>query len=114
MLINFVTNHLEQVRWATEEEQKKLWQVEGIVKKHSNQLLKFDISFLKEYPDDKVGKRITGKTKSDKIVIATTKNWVILDTKEVIDYVINFQLKEVKLEELIDKLKWNTLIKIKD
>tara|TARA_R110002094_G_scaffold73615_2_gene81451 strand:+ start:666 stop:1010 length:345 start_codon:yes stop_codon:yes gene_type:complete len=114
MFIDFVDNHLDHIRWANEKEQKEFWQVEGIIKKYSNQLLKFDVSFLKEYPDDKVGKRITRKTKSDKIVIATTKNWVILDTKEVIDYVINLQLKEVRLEELIDKLKCNTLIKMKD
>ena len=85
MFIDFVDNHLDHIRWANEEEQKEFWQVEGIIKKYSNQLLKFDVSFLKEYPDDKV-----------------------------IDYVINLQLKEVRLEELIDKLKCNTLIKMKD
>ena len=49
MYIDFVNKYLSFIRWANEKEQENLWQVEGIITKHSNQFLKFDISFLKSY-----------------------------------------------------------------
>ena len=87
MYIDFVNKYLSFIRWANEKEQENLWQVEGIITKHSNQFLKFDISFLKSY-NSKIGKRITGHNKSDKILMEKDRNWILLDTEELIQYAI--------------------------
>jgi len=109
--VKFVEDYLTSVKWANkEEEEEKFWQVEGIIKKHSNQLFKFDISFLKFYPNNKIGKKITDKSKSDKILIEEYKNWVLIDTKEVIEYVVKNQLKEIYLDDLKEKLDWNIIL----
>lgn len=108
--VKFVEDYLTCTRWANEKEKEEFWQVEGIIKKQSNQLFKFDISFLKIYPNDKIGKKITDKSKSDKILIEEYKNWVLIDTKEVIEYVIKNQLKEVHLNDLKQKLEWNIIL----
>lgn len=109
MYINFVNKYLSSIRWADEKEKEDLWQVEGIITKHSNQVLKFDISFLKSY-DLKIGKRITGHNKSDKILMENNKDWILLDTEELIQYAIKHKLKEILLEELMNKLDWNIIL----
>ena len=110
MLTEFVKNYLSGIRWASELEQKQFWQVEGIITKHSNQLFKFDISFLKTYPGDKIGKIVTGESKADKILLETKKDWILIDTQEVLKYVIKHKMKEVHLQELMHKLEWNVTL----
>lgn len=111
MYTQFVNKYLTSVTWATEEEKKQDWQIQGIIKKQSNQFLKFDISFLKELPNNLIGKRVTSKSKSDKILLETKLNWVLIDTQEVIQYIVQHKLKSVKLKDLIDKLEWNIILK---
>lgn len=105
--INFVKEYLSNVRWNKNNNE---WQVEGIIKKLSNQYLKFDISFLKNYPQDKNGKLINSKNNSDKILFENDKEWILIDTKEFIKYMSFNHIKEIKLEELIPNIEWNIFL----
>jgi hypothetical protein len=104
MNIQFVKQYLSNVIWVD----NKDWQVEGLLKK-SNQYLKFDIKFLNDFYDKK-GKLINSQSKADKVLFEDVKNWILVDTQELIKYMKEHSLKEVKLEELIKNIEWNIIL----
>jgi len=103
--INFVNQCLSNTTWSNED----AYQVEGLLKQ-SNQYYKFDIRYLSDFPQDKIGKLIDPKSNSDKILFEEGNNWVLVDTQELIKYMKEHGLKEVKLEELIKNTEWNIII----
>jgi len=103
--IKFVEEYLSNIKWENNEQ----WQVEGIIEKLSNQYLKFDIRFLNDF-NDKKGKLINSKNQSDKVLFEDDKNWILIDTQELIKYMEEHNLKEVKLEELIKYIDWNIIL----
>lgn len=105
MNTKFVEQYLTNVKWHENEQ----WQVEGIIKKLSNQYLKFDIRFLKDF-DNKKGKLINSKSEADKVLFEDDNNWILVDTQELIKYMKQCNLKEVNLEELIKKIDWNIIL----
>ena len=105
MNIKFVKEYLTNVNWIN----NKDWQVEGNIKKLSNQYYKFDISFLKDFTD-KRGKLVSSKSQADKVLFEDNKNWILVDTQELIKYMKEHSLKEVKLEELIKNIDWNIIL----
>lgn len=50
MNIQFVKEYLTNVKWNN----NQTWQIEGNIKKLSNQYYKFDISFLKDFTEKKI------------------------------------------------------------
>jgi len=50
MNIKFVKEYLTNVKWNN----NQTWQIEGNIKKLSNQYYKFDISFLKDFTEKKI------------------------------------------------------------
>ena len=104
MNIQFVNEYLINVTWN----ESNSYQVEGLLKQ-SNQYLKFDIRFLKDF-NDKMGKLIDSKSKADKILFEDTKNWILVDTQELIKYMEKNSLKEVTLEALIKDIDWNMIL----
>jgi len=105
MNVKFVDEYLSNIKWSDNEH----WQVEGIIDKLSNQYFKLDISFLKDFTDKK-GKLINSKSTSDKVLFEDDKNWILVDTQELIKHMKKFNLKEVKLEELIKNIEWNIIL----
>ena len=105
MNIKFVKEYLTNVKWNNNNQ----WQVEGNIKRLSNQYLKFDIRFLKDF-DDKKGKLINSKSDADKVLFEDNQNWILVDTQELIKYMKDHSLKEVKLEELIKSIEWNIIL----
>jgi hypothetical protein len=105
MNIKFVKEYLTNVKWKD----NKDWQVEGNIKKLSNQYYKFDIRFLKNF-DNKEGKLISSSSQADKVLFEDDQNWILVDTQELIKYMKEFNLKEVKLEELIKNIEWNIIL----
>ena len=105
MNIKFVKEYLTNVNWIN----NKDWQVEGSIKKLSNQYLKFDIRFLNDF-NDKKGKIISSTSKADKILFEDDKNWILVDTQELIKHMKEHSLKEVKLKELINNIDWNIIL----
>jgi hypothetical protein len=105
MNIKFVKEYLTNIKWNNNNQ----WQVEGNIKRLSNQYLKFDIRFLKDF-DDKKGKLINSKSDADKVLFEDDQNWILIDTQELIKYMKDHSLKEVKLEELIKNIDWNIIL----
>ena len=103
--INFVNQCLSNTTWSNED----AYQVEGLLK-GSNQYYKFDIRHLSDFPQDKIGKLIDAKSNSDKILFEDDNNWILVDTQELIKYMKEHGLKEVKLEELLSKIEWNIIL----
>jgi len=105
MNIKFVKEYLTNIKWKNDKD----WQVEGNIKKLSNQYYKFDIRFLKDF-DDKKGKLINSKSQADKVLFEDDKNWILVDTQELIKHMKDHSLKEIKLEELIKNIDWNIIL----
>jgi hypothetical protein len=104
MNIKFVKKYLTNIKWF----ENKDFQVEGLLKQ-SNQYLKFDIRFLSDF-NDKKGKLIDSKSQADKVLFEDDKNWILVDTQELIKHMKAYGLKEVKLEELIKSIDWNIIL----
>ena len=105
MNISFVSKCLTDVSWY----ENNSYQVEGLLKQ-SNQYYKFDIRYLSDFPQDKIGKLIDSESQADKVLFEDNKNWILIDTKELIKYMEEHSLKEVKLEELIKNIDWNIIL----
>ena len=105
MNIKFVNKCLINVLWH----ENSSYQVEGLLQQ-SNQHYKFDIRYLKDFPQDKKGKLINSKSEADKVLFEDDRNWILVDTQEFIKYMKANSLKEVKLEELIKNIDWNIIL----
>ena len=84
------------------QKEKELWDVEGIL---HNQKLKFDLRPLKN--NTKGG---SFKTKADKIVFDIKDQFIIIDTKELHQYLKDNNTEVVNVEQLIFSLEWNIII----
>jgi hypothetical protein len=110
-IIVFANNLLNSIIFATKEQQEKEhWNVSGILKKRSNQELKFDVRPMFNMPDGQLGKKGTTASKADKIVYETVSDWVIVDTEELHKYIKENKITVIPFETLISKLDWNILI----
>ena len=104
MFIKFVNDYLKNVVWH----ESSSYQVEGLLKQ-SNQYLKFDIRFLKDF-NDKKGKLINSKSQADKILFEDDQNWILVDTQELIKYMKISDLRQINLEQLISNIDWNIIL----
>jgi hypothetical protein len=105
MNVKFVKEYLTNVTWH----ENNNYQVEGQLTQ-SNQYYKFDISYLNDFPEDKKGKLVNSESKADKVLFEDDKNWILVDTQELIKYMKAYGLKEIKLEELIKNIDWNIIL----
>ena len=106
MNIEFVNQYLSNIKWNLDNFQ---WQVSGIIDRISNEYLKFDIRFLNNF-NDKKGKLISSGSKADKVLFEDDKNWILVDTQELINYMKAYGLKEIRLEKLIKNIDWNIIL----
>ena len=96
-------NKLKDLTSANLKQKKyELWDVEGIL---HNQKFKFDLRPLKN--NTKGG---SFKTKADKIVFNIKDQFIIIDTKELHQYLKDNNTKVVNVEQLIFSLEWNIII----
>ena len=107
MNVNFVKEYLSNVRWNLDNNQ---WQVSGMIDRVSNEHLKFDIRFLKDFPKDKKGKLIKFHARADKVLFENNKQWILIDTQELMKYIKKHKLKEVRLEELLPNVEWTIVL----
>ncbi len=98
---------LSSVSYATtEQKEKELWDVEGILKNRLNVKYKFDTRPIKKH-GDYFGKLGNTKSKADKMVFKTKKDYIIVDVKELHSYIRKNKLNKVYLQDLIKDLEWN-------
>jgi hypothetical protein len=103
--LKFINECLTNVKWH----ENSNYQVEGLLKE-SNQYYKFDIRYLNDFPQNKKGKLINSESKADKVLFEDDKNWILIDTQELIKYMKAYGLKKIKLEELIKNIDWNIIL----
>ena len=97
---------LTDINYAnSDQKNKELWDVEGILKNRLNQKFKFDLRPIKN--NMKIG---SFKTKADKMVFNMKEEWIIVDIEELNSYVKTRNLKDILLEDLISKLEWNIIL----
>ena len=98
--------HLDQITYATDEQkEKEFWDVSGVLKD-----LKFDIRPMFKHTTGEPAKRSNVHTKADKLVIEEVSNWVVLDIKEVIEYIKENKKTTLRVEKLLKELEWNIII----
>lgn len=105
MNIKFVNKCLTNVTWHT----NNTYQVQGLLKQ-SNQYYKFDIRYLNDFPKGEKGKLVNSKSEADKILFEDDKNWILVDTTELKNYMKNNSLKKTTLENLVKNIEWSIII----
>lgn len=103
--IKFVNECLINTKWN----ENNSYQVEGLLKQ-SNQYYKFDIRYLSDFHENKVGKLINSESQADKVLFEDDKNWILIDTQEFIQHMKKHNLKEIKIEELLSNIDWNIVV----
>ena len=106
-MIAIFKNYLDDVIYATPyQQQTQLWDIQGIIKNKSNQSFKFDLRPLNK----NFSKGGSFKTKADKMVFDLKDKYIIVDIKELHQYLKQNDLKKVYLDDLIFKLEWNIIL----
>ena len=98
---------LTEIKYPTKKEH---WNIGGVLKKRSNQYLKFDVRNMFNLPNGLLGKKGRTSSNADKMVFETENAWLILDIPEICRYVKKHRLKIVYLEKLMTELEWNISI----
>jgi hypothetical protein len=103
-------NYLENIKYPSKQQkEKELWDVEGIIKNKSNQILKFDLRPLSKYGNS-LGKEGNIHTKADKMVFEEKDKWILIDIEEMHQYLIKNKIEKIYLQDLIYKLDWNIIL----
>ena len=97
---------LTNIKYATQKQKdEELWDIEGMLSKYSNQILKFDLRPLVNNT-----KKGSSKTKADKMVFDINNEYIIVDVKELHQYIKNKKTNKVYLNNLIKELDWNIIL----
>ena len=105
---DFIEKFLENYKLATDRQRKReFWNVEGIIKGKSNQSFKFDLRPLNK----NFSKGGSFKTKADKMVFEDSKNFILIDVKELHDKLRRTTDRVIQLNDLLNELEWNIIIK---
>lgn len=104
-------NYLKVINQATKtQKEKELWDVSGIIKGRSNQQFKFDLRPITKQVNNFLGKKGQSNTKADKMVFDIKDKFIIVDIKELHQYIKEKDLKIVYLDKLISELDWNIIL----
>ena len=90
--------------------EKTSWNIAGILK-DKNAFYKFDVRDMKRESDNHLFQTGKTDTKADKMVFEFNKQWVIIDIEELHKYIEEKKDKEFNLDDLLEKLEWNIIIK---
>ena len=104
--MRFIDQLINPIEPTIKQKKEELWDVSGILKDRSNQEFKFDLRPLNK----DLSKKGSFKTKADKMVFETDKEWVIIDVPELHEYVRKQSLTVVQFEDLLNKLEWNIIL----
>ena len=98
MLVKEFSKYLKNVKYPKND---ATWDIKGLLR---NQEYRFDVRSLKE------AQKFTTKTRADKIAFDMPKKWVVVDTKELHNYLVKKRIAYIELEEIISNLDWNIII----
>tara|TARA_B100001996_G_C18308404_1_gene457551 strand:+ start:42 stop:377 length:336 start_codon:yes stop_codon:yes gene_type:complete len=105
-IIERFSKHLTSVEYP---DKNASWHIAGILE-NKNAFHRFDVRDMHKMPDGNLGKKGNTKTKADKIVFETPKQWFIVDVEELHKYIKTKSLKIIQVERLLSDLEWNIII----
>ncbi len=100
MILERFKNYLINIEYPIK---NKGWNIAGILKKRSNEHLKYDVRSMKEI-NEMIAKQMSTASEADKLVFETTTYWLIIDNKELKNYVVKNKLKIVYLDTILKEL----------
>lgn len=98
MLVKEFSKFLKNVKYPKND---FTWDIKGIL---GNQEYRFDVRSLKN------PQKFTTRTRADKIAFDMPKKWVVVDTKELHNYLVKNKVTYIELEEILSNLDWNVII----
>jgi len=105
------SKHLKEISYPTEKERiEESWDIQGVLKDKSNQLLKFDVRPIEIKKTGELHKQGHLGIKADKFVFETANSWVIIDVEELHQYIAKNRLTVINLQEILDKIDWNIIL----
>lgn len=87
------------------------WHIKGMLKSNSNNVFKFDLSNIIKKEDDHYERNGSFKSKADKMVFESKDEWIILDVRELNNYIKINKLKDVNFNKLLEDLEWTSYVK---
>jgi|TARA_R110000787_G_scaffold72168_2_gene161028 phosphoserine aminotransferase len=87
------------------------WHIKGMLKGNSNNVFKFDLSNIIKKEDDHYERNGSFKSKADKMVFESKDEWIILDVRELNNYIKINKLKDVNFNKLLEDLEWTSYVK---
>ncbi len=108
--IKFIQDNLKDVTYASQKQkEEERWDVEGILHKRLNQKFKFDLSPIK-HSNGEHYKKGNIFSKSDKMVIESSSQWIIIDTEELHEYIKKYKKLDIQLDDILENFDWNIVI----
>jgi hypothetical protein len=101
-ILNRFLPYLKEISFPSNNNEQ--WQVKGRLEKFSNKTYKFDVRDMITASNGIAQKEGSFKTKADKFVFETTKYWLVFDIEEFLNYLIERQVKVIRLEEMMNNL----------
>ena len=106
MIVQRFAKHLTAIEYPKE---KTSWNIAGILK-DKNAFYKFDVRNMFELPDGTPAQKGKTDSKADKMVLEIKNKWVILDLKELHQYIKKNKLKKVYVNDLLSTLEWTLIL----
>tara|TARA_Y100000310_G_scaffold248287_1_gene254101 strand:- start:316 stop:645 length:330 start_codon:yes stop_codon:yes gene_type:complete len=102
-IIDRFAKHLTHIEYPKTESS---WQIAGSLP-NSNQHYKFDVRDPFQMESGQLGKRGKTSSKADKMVYDADTRWIILDVREIHNYLRKHKTKIIYLDDLVEKLEWS-------
>jgi len=102
MILNRFAKNLTNIEYP---QSKTSWNIAGIIK-GQNAFYKFDVRDMFSLSNGDLAQKGSTNTKADKMVLEIKNEWVILDLKELHNYIKKNKLKQVYLNDILPKLDW--------
>ena len=101
--------YLDNISYPTKQEKDiEVWDISGSLKGR-NQIFKFDTRPLQNISNLKA-KKMSTKTKADKVVFESPRHIIIVDVEELNDYVKSNKMSQIHISKIIDSFEWNILL----
>jgi hypothetical protein len=105
-IVENFSKHLNSIEYPKEQAS---WNIAGIIK-NQNAFYKFDVRDMFKLPDGTPAQEGRLDSKADKMVLEIDNKWVILDLKELHQYIKKNKLTKVYVNDLISKLEWTKFL----
>ena len=96
------SKYLTRIEYPKE---KTSWNIAGVLK-DKNAFYRFDVREMAPRADGTPVLPCKTNTQAEKMVFELNDKWVILDVKQIHEYLITHDVRNVQLRNLFNKLEW--------